>query len=390
MLNRLPSLGSPAPSRLARCAVADQVRASANKSARASGVDLRPICEIAAREYDQPDDADRADRCGDYVRPRCDGDVGVHDGADLEQLFIQRLSRSALERRRRAFPRAAVIPPMAPRRAAIAPPAHRRGGRSKWLRRHRPCRRRAVPPGYTNDTAQSGTLTSYLQSHRLPLVGAQVLTNSSGNQQIILYGFVATDFGKQDAADKARRYLHNPNAPVINRIAVRPELATGANGSAPAAPSVAMLRTDRHRSSEISVFRIIRIFRQRARQCAELPGPAATGTAAATVHAEWSAELQRADRDRAAYRHDGPAEHGQRRLWDRRVAAATAIRLAMARHTEVRRTAAHLTDRLTARMAPRRMVPMAVRTVPRPMGRPTAIPAPPEASRDRASFSGSL
>src|SRR5204862_5526959 len=60
----------------------------------------------------------------------------------------------------------------------------------------------AVPPGYTNNTAQSGTLTSYLQSHRLPLVGAQVLNNSSGNQQIILYGFVATDFGKQDAADK--------------------------------------------------------------------------------------------------------------------------------------------------------------------------------------------
>ena len=94
-----------------------------------------------------------------------------------------------------------------------------------------------MPPGYTNDTAQSGTLTSYLQSHRLPLVGAQVLTNSSGNRQIILYGFVATDFGKQDAADKARQYLHNPNAPVINRIAVRPELASGASGSAPAASS---------------------------------------------------------------------------------------------------------------------------------------------------------
>jgi hypothetical protein len=88
-----------------------------------------------------------------------------------------------------------------------------------------------VPPGYTNDTAKSGTLTSYLQGHRLPLVGAQVLTDSSGDQQIILYGFVATEFGKQDAADKARRYLHNPDAPVINRIAVRPELASGANGS---------------------------------------------------------------------------------------------------------------------------------------------------------------
>ena len=92
----------------------------------------------------------------------------------------------------------------------------------------------SVPPGYTNDTSQSGTLTSYLQSHRLPLVGGQVLADSSGNQQVILYGFVASDFGRQDAADKARRYLHNPNVPVINRIAVRPELASGASGSAPA------------------------------------------------------------------------------------------------------------------------------------------------------------
>jgi len=92
----------------------------------------------------------------------------------------------------------------------------------------------SVPPGYTNDTSRSGTLTNYLQNHRLPLVGAQVLANNSGNQQVILYGFVASDFGKQDAADKARRYLHNPNVPVINRIAVRPELASGASGSAPA------------------------------------------------------------------------------------------------------------------------------------------------------------
>src|SRR5258708_7021416 len=92
----------------------------------------------------------------------------------------------------------------------------------------------SVPPGYTNDTSRSGTLTSYLQSHRLPLVGAQVLADSSGNQQVILYGFVASDFGRQDAADKARRYLHSPNVPVINRIAVRPELASGASGSTPA------------------------------------------------------------------------------------------------------------------------------------------------------------
>jgi len=95
----------------------------------------------------------------------------------------------------------------------------------------------AVPPGYSNNTRQSNALTSYLQSHRLPLVGGQVLTDSSGDKQVILYGFVATDFGKQDAADKARRYLHDANVPVVNRIAVRPELAAGSGSATPPAGS---------------------------------------------------------------------------------------------------------------------------------------------------------
>jgi len=98
----------------------------------------------------------------------------------------------------------------------------------------------AVPPGYSNDSAQSSALTSYLQKNRLPLVGAQVLTNGSGNREVILYGFVATDFGKQDAVDKARRYLHAPDVAVVNRIAVRPELlasnGSGAPSSAPSTP----------------------------------------------------------------------------------------------------------------------------------------------------------
>jgi hypothetical protein len=99
----------------------------------------------------------------------------------------------------------------------------------------------AVPPGYSLDSSQSRTLSSYLQSHRLPLVGAQVLTNDRGNRQVVLYGFVATDFGKQDAGDKARRYLNDPSLAVINRIAVRPQLlASGSgNGTAPPSPPTA-------------------------------------------------------------------------------------------------------------------------------------------------------
>ena len=144
-----------------------------------------------------------------------------------------------------------------------------------------PAENSSVPPGYTNDTAQSDTLTSYLQSHRLPLVGAQVLTNSSGNRQIILYGFVASDFGKQDAADRARQYLHSPNAPVINRIAVRPELASGASGSAPVAPNGtsggAYGSTGSGASGESGSSG------NAARQCAELPGPAATGANSSSI-----------------------------------------------------------------------------------------------------------
>lgn len=96
----------------------------------------------------------------------------------------------------------------------------------------------AVPPGYSQDGAQTAALTSYLQGHRLPLVGAQVLSNSGGNREVVLYGFVATDFGKQDAANKARHYLNDPNATVLNRIAVRPELlASGSGSGAPSSSS---------------------------------------------------------------------------------------------------------------------------------------------------------
>lgn len=95
----------------------------------------------------------------------------------------------------------------------------------------------AVPPGYSLDSSESRALGSYLQSHRLPLVGAQVLTNGGGNRRVILYGFVATDFGKQDAADKARRYLNDPSLAVINRIAVRPQLLASGSGSGTPPPS---------------------------------------------------------------------------------------------------------------------------------------------------------
>jgi len=79
--------------------------------------------------------------------------------------------------------------------------------------------------GGTIDSPQSRGLSDYLKHHSLPLVGAQVVTSSSGGKQVILFGFVASDFGKTDAEQKARHYLKDPSLVVDNRIKISPELA---------------------------------------------------------------------------------------------------------------------------------------------------------------------
>ena len=91
----------------------------------------------------------------------------------------------------------------------------------------------ALPPpssagtvaGGTIDSPQSQGLSDYLKHHSLPLVGAQVVTSPSGGKQVILFGFVASDFGKTDAEQKARHYLKDPSLVVDNRIKISPELA---------------------------------------------------------------------------------------------------------------------------------------------------------------------
>jgi hypothetical protein len=85
--------------------------------------------------------------------------------------------------------------------------------------------------GYKVDAAGSQSLTTYLRQHRLPLVGAQVLNDGAGNRRIVLYGFVATPFGKNDAAHQALAFIENgvqagtPAPQVENRIEIRPEIA---------------------------------------------------------------------------------------------------------------------------------------------------------------------
>jgi hypothetical protein len=79
--------------------------------------------------------------------------------------------------------------------------------------------------GDSDPTAGQGAeLTKYLHAHRLPLVSAQLLTDAGGTREVVLYGFTATDFGKQDAVAKSRRYLKDSTISISNRIMVRPEL----------------------------------------------------------------------------------------------------------------------------------------------------------------------
>ncbi|HUA34236.1 MAG TPA: hypothetical protein VMA09_11565 [Candidatus Binataceae bacterium] len=79
--------------------------------------------------------------------------------------------------------------------------------------------------GGTVDRPRSEALSEYLKSHHLPLVSAQVVSSSSGTPQVILFGYVATEYGKSDAEQKARTYLQNPSVLVDNRIQISPELA---------------------------------------------------------------------------------------------------------------------------------------------------------------------
>jgi hypothetical protein len=105
--------------------------------------------------------------------------------------------------------------------------------------------------GGTIDSGRSQALTDYLKHHQLPLVGGQVVSSASGGKQVILFGFVASDFGKSDAEQKARNYLKDSSIVVDNRIKVSPELANAKGGSMPSpdANSTSPESTDPYASS---------------------------------------------------------------------------------------------------------------------------------------------
>jgi hypothetical protein len=93
------------------------------------------------------------------------------------------------------------------------------------------------------DTELSSRLTDYLHAHRLPLVGAQVLSSGAG-RSVMLYGYTATDFGKSDAEAKARRFLKDADIAVNNHIRVMPELASMKSSSPRASASSPPMGTE--------------------------------------------------------------------------------------------------------------------------------------------------
>jgi hypothetical protein len=96
-----------------------------------------------------------------------------------------------------------------------------------------------LPQAWATDSntavGQGAELTKYLHTHHLPLVSAQLLAKPDGARQLVLYGFTATDFGKQDAVTKSRRFLNDSAIAISNQIKVRPELGSQrpASGSLP-------------------------------------------------------------------------------------------------------------------------------------------------------------
>jgi hypothetical protein len=84
-----------------------------------------------------------------------------------------------------------------------------------------------LPQAWAADSGdgQGAVLTKYLHTHRLPLVSAQITEEPDGSREVVLYGFTATDFGKEDAETKSRRFLNDRTVTISNRIKVRPELA---------------------------------------------------------------------------------------------------------------------------------------------------------------------
>lgn len=91
---------------------------------------------------------------------------------------------------------------------------------------------------YVIDQGTSDALTRYLHMNELPMVTAQFSTSPGGSKQLILTGFVATQFGRNDAERIAVGYLNDPSVNMVDQILLDPHVEDmrPPAGSAAAAP----------------------------------------------------------------------------------------------------------------------------------------------------------
>ena len=77
---------------------------------------------------------------------------------------------------------------------------------------------------YVIDQGTSDAITKYLHMNELPMVTAEFSTSPGGSKQLILTGFVATQFGRNDAERIATAYLNDPSANMVDQILLDPHV----------------------------------------------------------------------------------------------------------------------------------------------------------------------
>ena len=77
---------------------------------------------------------------------------------------------------------------------------------------------------YVIDQGTSDAITKYLHMNELPMVTAQFSTSPGGSKQLILTGFVATQFGRNDAERIATAYLNDPSVNMVDQILLDPHV----------------------------------------------------------------------------------------------------------------------------------------------------------------------
>ncbi len=91
---------------------------------------------------------------------------------------------------------------------------------------------------YVIDQGTSDALTRYLRMNELPMVTAEFSTSPGGAKQLILTGFVATQFGRTDAERIATGYLNDPSVNMVDQILLDPHVED-LRSSAPAGSAAA-------------------------------------------------------------------------------------------------------------------------------------------------------